>query len=145
MALLFPGGEIPPPSAPAGFSLQVHPSCTPGPAAGVPASVLCSSGAAWTEKPGGRENRRSRVSGSGRPAIAMALDILPVSPGFEAVREDAPPDLETVGAAQAQINRLSAGLQRRVDPLHRHGEEAFGALRIRPQRTGIRGPLCELA
>ncbi len=51
---------------------------------------------------------------------------------------------ETVESVQAQINELSAELQREVDSLPAYGEEAFETVRLKPQKTGIQVQLCAL-
>jgi hypothetical protein len=59
-------------------------------------------------------------------------------------RSDVAMASETVEAVQAQIDELSAELQREVDSLPQFGEEQFDTVRLKPQKTGIQVQLCAL-
>ena len=59
-------------------------------------------------------------------------------------RSDVAMASETVEAVQAQINELSAQLQREVDSLPQIGEEEFETVRLKPLKTGIQIQTCAL-
>ncbi len=59
-------------------------------------------------------------------------------------RSDVAMASESVEAVQAQINELSAQLQREVDSLPQIGEEEFETVRLKPLKTGIQIQTCAL-
>ncbi len=59
-------------------------------------------------------------------------------------RSDVAMASETVEAVQAQINELSAQLQREADSLPQFGEEEFETVRLKPLKTGIQIQTCAL-